>query len=232
MCSSDLHENNFSHKLFFEGAHDSLTIKTTAEVETKDHDPFNYVIHPPQASKLPFEYNSSVRHTLQAYLDTYPIPDDIHTYTEALKEETNSETIPFLMALTQSLTNTIENEYREFGDPYPPIITFREKKGACRDKSVLFMVIARSLGLAARYVSGYYYNGKDKSIKPELHAWVEIYIPGGGWKGFDPSHGLKTQDDHISICTSSLPELCAPIRGTYVGTAQSTLTTKTSIQEK
>ena len=75
------------------------------------------------------------------------------------------------------------------------------------------------MGLAARFVSGYYFDENPKL--PDLHAWVEVYIPGGGWRGFDPSLGLACYGHHIALATGASAAGAAPIQGTFKGYAQS-----------
>jgi transglutaminase-like putative cysteine protease len=78
---------------------------------------------------------------------------------------------------------------------------------------VLYMDACRAVGLAARFVSGY--EEGDSSIPDrDLHAWAEVYVPGGGWRGFDPTHGLAVSDRHIALVASPLPAQTLPVSGT------------------
>jgi transglutaminase-like putative cysteine protease len=81
------------------------------------------------------------------------------------------------------------------------------------------MACANAVGLAARFVSGYYFDEDPKL--PSLHAWVEVYIPGGGWRGFDPSLGLACYGHHIALASSASAAGAAPIHGIFRGNAQS-----------
>jgi len=99
---------------------------------------------------------------------------------------------------------------------YVPI-ALRRKEGACRDLAVLFMDICRSLGLAARFVSGYKYS-PDTPDQHELHAWAEVYLPGAGWRGYDPSWGLAVADHHVALAAGPAPQDAMPVTGTFRGT--------------
>lgn len=83
--------------------------------------------------------------------------------------------------------------------------------------SVLFMECCRSVGLPSRFTSGY--NEIDiKTKQRQLHAWAEVFIPGGGWLGYDPTLGLAVGDKHVSLASSSLPANTYPISGNFRGT--------------
>ena len=76
------------------------------------------------------------------------------------------------------------------------------------------MEVCRTVGLAARFVSGYQEGDPDSSDR-DLHAWVEIYLPGAGWRGYDPTLGLAVSDRHITVAASAIPQYAAPIQGTF-----------------
>jgi transglutaminase-like putative cysteine protease len=95
--------------------------------------------------------------------------------------------------------------------------------GSCRDFALLFMEAVKCLGLASRFVSGYLYAPLMSSQVGSTHAWAEVYLPGGGWKGFDPTIGDIVGSDHIPIAVSRLAESVPPISGSYRGSAESKL---------
>jgi transglutaminase-like putative cysteine protease len=96
---------------------------------------------------------------------------------------------------------------------------------------VLFVEACRAIGLAARFVSGYQ-EGDTDSTDRHLHAWAEVYVPGGGWRGYDPTQGLAVADRHITLVASPLSRYAAPISGSFQQSngAQSTMTYKLTIQ--
>ncbi len=107
---------------------------------------------------------------------------------------------------------------------------FARKEGSCRDLAVLFIETCRSVGIAARFVSGYH------TVQPwqgarQLHAWAEIFLPGAGWRGYDPSQGLAVADQHIAIAAGATPQLAAPVTGSFRGNGvQSSFTAEIEIR--
>lgn len=91
------------------------------------------------------------------------------------------------------------------------------------------METCRAVGLAARFVSGYQ-EGDPNAAERHLHAWAEVYLPGAGWRGYDPTHGLAVADGHIALVASALPKSAAPVTGGVRGRARSELSYKLSIQ--
>jgi len=86
---------------------------------------------------------------------------------------------------------------------------------------MLFIDICRSVGVAARFVSGYCLG--DESAGGEMHAWAEVYLPGAGWRGFDPSRGLSVNDDYIAVAAGQLSQDAAPTMGNFRGEAVSSM---------
>jgi transglutaminase-like putative cysteine protease len=96
--------------------------------------------------------------------------------------------------------------------------------------SVLFMDACRTQGLAARFVSGYHEGDPDEEEK-HLHAWAEVYVPGGGWRGFDPALGLAVADRHVALAAAVSPAQTMPVCGTFRGTGvRAELVSKLEIQ--
>ncbi len=105
---------------------------------------------------------------------------------------------------------------REHGAPRPGEDTLARKEGSCRDLTLLFIEACRSLGIAARFVSGYHAGAPDQGPR-YLHAWAEVYLPGAGWRGYDPSHGLAVAQQHVAIAAAATPQLAAPVSGKVRG---------------
>jgi transglutaminase-like putative cysteine protease len=101
--------------------------------------------------------------------------------------------------------------------------TLSSATGSCRDFAALFMVAARCLGFAARFVSGYLHAPPSTDNLGATHAWAEVYLPGAGWKGFDPTIGEIAGADHFAVAVARLPESVPPIAGSFVGTSGSGL---------
>ena len=101
--------------------------------------------------------------------------------------------------------------------------TLSDGTGSCRDFAVLMMVAARWLGFASRFVSGYLHSPPSTANLGATHAWTEVYLPGAGWKGFDPTIGEIAGTGHFAVAVARLPESVPPIAGTFVGTSGSSL---------
>jgi transglutaminase-like putative cysteine protease len=120
-------------------------------------------------------------------------------------------------------------ESRLLGPPHDSNLTFHIKKGSCRDLSWMQIQLLRFMGIAARFVSGYYFL-PTQNTPPELHGWLEVYLPGAGWVGFDPSHGCIAGSSHIPVCASSQYQNTMPVTGSFEGSGTSTLSTNLNIE--
>ena len=214
-----------------------LTIEAISEVETQRSNPFDYWSEP-WALGFPLDYPASMLTCLQPYLHNplFPALDPgVIELAQSLLHQGQGDIGKFLMALTQTIEQRCEYGVREVGPPLPAGITWSQKQGSCRDYAVLFMAACRSLGLAARFVSGYYGGYAEDEVtvtEGELHAWVEVYIPGGGWRGFDPTHGLAVADRHIALAAGAHPSQAAPVTGEVpeAGRVASTLATEITLE--
>lgn len=195
----------------------TFTVQARSELETWRTNPFDFLLEP-WATQLPIDYPITLFSQLQPYLQGYgsflsgsidPIANQL---AQEIWETTAGNTIAFLSELNQRIYQTCEYSIRETGEPLPPGMTWTKKVGACRDVSVLFMEVCRAVGLAARFVSGYEVGDPDATER-HLHAWVEVYLPGAGWRGYDPTHGLAVSDRHIALVASAIPKQAAPITG-------------------
>jgi transglutaminase-like putative cysteine protease len=97
-------------------------------------------------------------------------------------------------------------------------------EGSCRDLAVLFCDVCRAMGIAARFVSGYECAsaGRQDSY---MHAWAEVYLPGAGWRGYDPSRGLAVSNTHVAVAAGFDYDLASPIAGAYFGGSGSRMET-------
>jgi transglutaminase-like putative cysteine protease len=128
-------------------------------------------------------------------------------------------------ALLAAIAKTIQREFTYVGRAekgvQSPLSTLKLRRGSCRDFSVFMMEAARSLGLAARFVSGYLYTpGRDGTGHVgggSTHAWCEIYLPGAGWVEFDPTNGIIGNRDLIRVAIARDPRQAIPLHGTWMG---------------
>jgi transglutaminase-like putative cysteine protease len=185
-----------------------------AEVETLRTNPFDYLSEP-WAIAAPIDYPRSLATHLAPYLQpalsAVPSPQVVE-FAQGLLHEVEGNVGFFLSQLTQTIYDQFEYFHRPDGHPLPGGITMAQKSGSCRDFAVLYMEACQAVGLAARFVSGYQ-EGDEEQDSRELHAWPEVYIPGGGWRGFDPTHGLAVSDRHIPLAAAAHPANAAPVTG-------------------
>lgn len=190
------------------------------ELQSDEFNSFDFVLFPFETQRVPFRYPKAVQDLLYPYLERVGVSERVESWARQLAASAGWQTISFLITLNQAIRE-FTYEIREVGAPLPPEQTLILRKGSCRDYTTLFMAACRSLGIAARFVSGYLFGNPQQ--EHQLHAWAEVYLPGAGWRGFDPTEGTVVVNRHIFLASTAKPELAAPISGTFNGQANSTL---------
>ncbi|MEM9219093.1 MAG: transglutaminase family protein [Cyanobacteria bacterium P01_F01_bin.150] len=212
-------EGNCCHRFWFQSTPVTrLKVVTTTEVETNRTNPFDYLTAP-WAIALPFDYPMSLEQRLSPYLAKYTsaiLHPKVIEFAYEILHQVNGNAGLFVSQLTQAIYDRCQYIQRLEGAPYPSGITLTHQKGTCRDFAVLWMDACRAVGLAARFVSGYQQGDPDQEsndAQHDLHAWAEVYMPGGGWRGFDPTLGLAVTDGHVAIAAAADSRHAAPIKG-------------------
>lgn len=136
--------------------------------------------------------------------------------------------VDFLVNLTRVIHQNWSHQIREEETILDPQVTFNQRLGSCRDLALMQMQMLREIGLATRFVSGYAFN-PELEDGHELHGWVEVFLPGAGWVGLDPSLGLLTDHHHIPLATHPIPKRTLPVQGSFSGQAAATLHTRVTI---
>jgi len=209
----DLEDNNIV-TVWFEGTYKKLAIKSNSVIKPLNKNPFSFIITNNSFFKLPIKHSDN---TYSPFLNKITENNKLTDLINPILEKCKKQTIEFLFNLNNFIYQEFEKIIRETGNPWTPVKTIEENKGSCRDLSVLFMECCRSVGLPSRFTSGY--NEIDiKSKQRQLHAWAEVFIPGGGWLGYDPTLGLAVGDKHVSLASSSMPANTYPISGNFRGT--------------
>jgi transglutaminase-like putative cysteine protease len=211
--SVDLDGNNSTLVWFENNSTEKLQITTKTTVSTSLTNPFNYLTEP-WAANLPIDYPVSLSQQLQPYLTGYlghsidPIAAEL---AAEIWQTVDGKTIPFITELNQKIYHNCQYSIRDTGASLPPGIVWKHRSGSCRDFVVLLLEVCRAVGLAGRFVSGY--EAGAETDDRHLHAWAEIYLPGAGWRGYDPTHGLLVADNHIALYSSPFPAQTTPVEG-------------------
>lgn len=225
-------DGTIEETLWFEGLHPSLALTASSCVRTFRTNPFDFLLSDSRFNTLPFSYGPALSRLLAPYLEQRSESRDsrkFREFTEAVRSSSRLETIPFLTCLAQHIQESFSYAVREEGEPHSPEETLENGGGTCRDFALLAMEVCRFFGLASRYTGGYHVPPGAPG-EPSLHAWIEVYLPGAGWRGLDPSEGLMAADHHIALASSPLPSLTLPTEGHFRGEGPSTLSTRIAIK--
>lgn len=225
--STDLECNEFT-LAWFEGVHDSLEVSAETVVETISVNPFNFLITAPACAVVPCTYPAVYEKMSAPYRERVAASQEVTEFAWSVAEAAGLDSTAFLLRLAQTLANEFDHVIRETGPARSPAETLGTRFGACRDMSALYVDACRAMRLAARFVSGYVYNPED--TETHLHAWAEVFIPGPGWRGYDPSAGLAETDSYVCCTRAASLDDAGPVRGTFrSSTADSTITATVAI---
>ena len=219
--------NNVALLTFAKGSRlPALEVVVDLAVDVRPVNPFDFFLDE-RCERSPFAYPPEVTLDLSPFLDTVdPALASSHLFAAFLeKAPRGGATVPFLVELNQAVHDRIRYVVREELGLWTPEETLQQGRGSCRDQAVLLIALLRARGLAARFASGYLIQLTDEGMIPDqpkgvgrdvvdLHAWAEVYLPGAGWVGFDPTSGLLTGEGHIPLACVARPALAAPIEGT------------------
>jgi transglutaminase-like putative cysteine protease len=208
--------------LWFEGETRHLRIHSRFSVEAQEREPLGPPLEPTQRT-LPVVYPDEEAACLAPFRATGVVEDSVRALANRLADETDGDPVAFLSRLTERLHREIQREIRPRGAPQTPAETLERGRGACRDQTVLFIATCRSMGLAARFVSGYQDRSALDTPERYLHAWPEAYVPRQGWQGFDPTRGIVVTNGHVPVAAAPEPSLAMPVDGSYFGAARSEL---------
>ena len=208
-------DGSISHWVRFNGETKAFSVESKSLISLiTDKNPFDFLIYPESCLTLPMVYPSEILRELRTFLMANDITPLVRDFALEVLEEAKGHTMDFLVILSQNMKRNFIYEFRHTGAPHKPQDTLASRRGSCRDWAILYMAAANAVGLAARFVSGYYFEENPKL--PDLHAWVEVYIPGGGWRGFDPTLGLACYGHHIALAASASAIGAAPIQGGFL----------------
>lgn len=210
----------------FTEASDELYIESIIVIDRYPSPPGGFRIEP-FARTLPFSYPASEVPDLGRTIERH-YPDPQRRVTEWTRRFLNqsvgaTDTENFLLNVTAAIKNEFAYEVREDEGVQTPSETLERGTGSCRDFALFMMEAVRSVGLAARFISGYLYDpaidGEDSKVvgAGATHAWCEIYLPGAGWIEFDPTNGSYGGHNLVRVAVAREPRQAIPISGTYKG---------------
>jgi transglutaminase-like putative cysteine protease len=152
-----------------------------------------------------------------------------------LRDDGSADTSELLLDMTRSIKRTVKHGARHEKGIQDPIETLELASGSCRDVAVLMIAALRSLGIAARFVSGYLHlagDDDDRITGGNTHAWVQVYIPGPGWIDLDPSSGVVGNRNLVRVAVVGEPPEAIPLQGTWIGTKSDYLAMNVAITVK
>ncbi len=213
---------NFLARFVFPEPVRELKIEVDLVADMTVYNPFDFFVEE-TAETFPFDYPEEIREDLAIYRTPEPAGPLLSAFLETV-DRAPANTVSFLVGLNARVQREIAYIVRMETGVFSPEETLAAGKGSCRDSSWLLVQILRNLGLAARFVSGYLIQLKPDVVAldgppgtavdfTDLHAWCEVYIPGAGWIGFDPTSGLLTGESHVPLAATPHYRNAAPISG-------------------
>ncbi len=217
---------NYQARLVFPQPMREFKVTVDLVVEMAVYNPFDFFLEP-YAETVPFAYPDALKAELAPYLVLGELTPKLHAYLDTargLLAKGDMRTIDFLVSLNQQLQQDIAYTIRLEPGVQTPEETLTKASGSCRDSGWLLVQMLRHVGMAARFVSGYLIQltpdvkAVDGPSGPEadftdLHAWCEVFLPGAGWIGLDPTSGLLAGEGHIPLACTPQPSSAAPIDG-------------------
>lgn len=207
-------EGNRVTQVWFDDETNYLEITLTTRVETLRENAFDFILAP-EATHLPIGHPADET-CARTYLERITADDSVTAFAAELSLSVERDTLAFLDQLNRRLYDEFDHVHRHSGAPQTPAHTLQSHRGACRDLAVLFVDCCRAEGIAARFASGYQ-RGNLSAERRDLHSWPEVYLPGAGWRGYDPTHGEAIADTHVTIAAAAHTRDAMPVTGSFTG---------------
>jgi transglutaminase-like putative cysteine protease len=209
-------DGNVVLEAWFHDPVERLSVMSSFQVETLRENPFDFL-----AARAGLD--ERMRVALAPY--SAAVSGPVAEFARSI----GGDGLDFLAELNRRLYEEFAHTVREEGAAEAPDTTLAVRSGSCRDLPVLFCDACRSRGIPARFVSGY---EREASIQApaHMHAWAEVYVPGGGWRGYDPSQGLAVSTSHVALAAAAQAAMAAPVSGSYRGAAGARMEYSISMQ--
>ncbi len=213
---------NYLARLVFPEPTTEFSVEVDLVAEMAVYNPFDFFLEP-YAENIPFSYEQTLERELRPFLETEPAGPKLAAFVAGLPRA-STRSLDYLVDLNQRVQREIDYVIRLEHGVQTCEETLVLRTGSCRDSSWLLVQVLRHLGLAARFVSGYLIQ-LTSDVKPlegpagattdftDLHAWAEVFLPGAGWIGFDPTSGLLAGEGHIPLACTPDTGSAAPISG-------------------
>jgi transglutaminase-like putative cysteine protease len=200
-----------------------LNVLSRFTVELLRENPFDYLLIG-ESLTLPLWYREPLCAALTPYRQDAQVTEFVKQYAKSVAASAQWNTLSFLTTLSRQIFQTFRQTVRPKGPPWPSDRTLRAMEGSCRDLAVLFCDLCRVMGIAARFVSGYECASANRQDS-YMHAWAEVYLPGIGWRGYDPARGVAVSNAHVAVAAGFDHDLASPVAGWYSGGSQSRMET-------
>ena len=214
----DVEDNSVAVATFDSPAR-QLSIESEVIIQQYNQAPLDFLVAD-YATDYPFAYRPNDRVVLSPYLNLpeHTVSDQLAEWVADLWQSGEQiQTYTLLQRLSDHIQQSLSYRLREEPGVQTAKETLSRGSGSCRDFAYLFLETARCFGLAARFVSGYLHAPPSTVNFGATHAWAEVFLPGAGWKGFDPTTGEIVGTDHIAVAVARLPESVPPVAGSFVG---------------
>ncbi|WP_319517354.1 transglutaminase family protein [uncultured Martelella sp.] len=221
---------NYQARFVFPEPVTEFKIEVDLVADMTVYNPFDFFVEE-QATKYPFDYDEAIREDLSIYLKPEQMGPRLKAFMNKLDLSPGQGTVDMIVGINARLQHDVNYIIRMEPGVQTPEETLERASGSCRDSAWLLVQVLRNMGLAARFVSGYLIqlepdlkalygpSGTDHDFT-DLHAWTEVFLPGAGWIGLDPTSGLLTGESHIPLAATPHYRNAAPITGGYSGKAE------------
>jgi transglutaminase-like putative cysteine protease len=216
----DFYDNVLAVASFDAEQANTLTIDSHVEVELYETMPLDFIVEA-HAVRFPFAYDAEEQSALAPFLaPIYPDGSRLTGWIDSLRAFAGArETFEVLDRINQCIHVDLDYQLREEEGVLAPEETLQRGAGSCRDLATLYIETCRRLGIAARFVSGYVHGPATEAGGASTHAWAEVYLPGAGWKGFDPTNQSVVGPDHVPVAVHRNPLAIPPVSGRFTGPA-------------